>query len=96
MLPPAGAAASAAVGCRFPRASSIAAVHLARPLTSQPLERACVMLSASDNRALGVLLSVSCTSVQPRAAERRPMLTAVNDTQEVHTSFPSDLVAIQS
>ena len=54
------------LGCRFPRVSSIAAVHLARPLTSQPLERACVMLSSSDHRALGVfarrVLHVSAAS----------------------------------
>ena len=63
---------------------------LARPTASKLLIRACIMRSPFDHDALAALRSVSCTSVQPSAAERRLMLTGVNAFSDLHTSFPID------
>ena len=68
---------------------------LARPTASKLLIRACIMDSLPDHDALAALRSVSCTSVQASAAERRLMLTGVNAFSDLHTSFPIDSELIQ-
>ena len=68
---------------------------LARPTASKLLIRACIMHSPPDHDALAALRSVSCTSVQASAAERRLMLTGVNAFSDLHTSFPIDSELIQ-
>ena len=63
---------------------------LARPTASKLLIRACIMRSPFDHDALAALRNVSCTSVQPSAAELLLMLTGVNDFLDLHTSFLID------
>ena len=51
----------------------------------------CVIMTRSP-----CLRGVSCTSVQPAAAERRLMVTPVNRFSDLHTSFPIDLKVIRA
>ena len=83
-------------GFCLPHASSVATVHMACTTARQLIARPRKMRSANDHDALAVLLGESCTSVQLTAAQRRLMLTPVNDFYGLHTSFPIDSEMVQT
>ena len=94
-LPPAAPAASAAPA-RVPAALQSCFWFRRRPSSHSNQCASCARhLARRSPPLLGVLLGVSCASAQTCAAERRRMLTGVNDFSAIHTPFPIDLKAIQ-
>ena len=87
-LPPAAPAASAAPA-RVPAALQSCFWLARRPSShSNQCARSARRLARRSPPLLGVLLGVSCASAQTCAAERRLMLTGVNDFPGIHTPFP--------